>query len=226
MLTGTGLIERIYRSADAVVVELAAEVKPVTAKQFVTNQLRWLAKIAEECDRPYTLIKHPGIKPRKVPASMATPAPSEYDSILMPNLIGQIPLTPAFFRALDIIMVNPEDQWFLHRITPGFERQTQIAVSESAASLIVGATPLQATGRSRLEYMPQEEFDRMSQTFRRELSEDRFIRFGFDLFSPVTGGNWRHVEYEYQAVGVLPGGDILQLGRCRSCVGIPDRILK
>lgn len=71
MLTGIGSIDRIYRSADAVVVQLTPDLEPDAAKQFVGDHLKWLAGIAKECDRSYTLITHRGMKPRQVPASMA-----------------------------------------------------------------------------------------------------------------------------------------------------------
>lgn len=217
-----------WRIADTAIVVFCKSEKE--AKSRALNEYSIWAQLAYMWRRPKTFLRFPRCKPPGIEIIAEKPEElrgvmSEYSSIVpMPALVGEIPIAPVTRRALDTILDNPSEKWFLHRITPSFDRMTQIAVSEAAASLIVGATPLQAVGRSRLDYMPQSEFDRMAQTFRRDLSEDRLIEFDFDLYSPVTRGNWRHVNYQYQIVGTLPNGDLLQLGQCLSCVPIPDRV--
>jgi hypothetical protein len=218
MLTGIGAVERVWRSDDAVVVELAAAMKPAEAKQFIRDQLRWLARIAEECDRPHTVVTHRAIKPRKVPASMASSPLEEFSSIApLIHVLSPMPASVELMRALTTIAENPGQQWFLHRVSPDFNRMTQIAISEAARSLIVGATIEQALGRSRSDYMRPSELSRMQQEFRQRLSlGGSAIEYRFDLFSPATKANWREVEYDYLLIGQLPGGDLLQLGQCRN----------
>lgn len=220
-------IEADWRISDGAIVVFCRSEKE--ARSRAEQEYEIWANLAYMWRQPKAFLRFPRCRPPGIEITAKKTKElkgvMEYESIIpMPALVGEIPIAPVTRRALDTILDNPSEKWFLHRITPEFDRMTQIAVSEAAASLIVGATPLQAVGRSRLEYMPRSEFDRMAQTFRRDLSEDRPIEFAFDLFSPVTRGNWRRVDYRYQIVGSLPNGDLLQLGQCLSCVPIPDRV--
>jgi hypothetical protein len=125
-----------------------------------------------------------------------------------------LPITRRLLSALDAIAENPGEQWFLHRISPDLNRMTQIAVSESAASLIVGATPQQALNRDRRDYVDSNSLEDLKRLLRQQMSVGSSVETRWVGFSPVTKNDWRRFNYLYTIVDELPTGELIQLGKC------------
>lgn len=148
------------------------------------------------------LIKTTAIQERSMPAMSTL------------HIESPIPMSLGLARALTTIAERPEEQWFLHRISPDLNKMTQIAVSESAASLIIGATPRQALNRDRRDYVYPRELERLKQVMRQDMSLGSSLETRWLGFSPATGKDSRRFFYEYSIVDALPDGSVIQLGKC------------
>lgn len=155
------------------------------------------------------------------------PMEAEFGSIISPaTRIMGMAITPGVLRGLNTIASNPEEQWFMHRLSPDLKKMTQIAISESAASLIIGESVASAIGRDRSDYTPPEDLYDLTTAIRQNLSVGGApIYHTFTIFSPVTKADYRRVKYRYEIIEELPTGEVIQLGQCLEVERIPSPVL-
>lgn len=174
-----------------------------TAETFVRLYARNFARWALEFDRPHTLIHYGNSKPIKIPVCLALEEPM-LESVMLPGIqVATIRLSLPLVRELNHFLEHPEEKWSLIKLSPNLQIQTQIAMSESSRSLVVGASVEQAINRQRQQYWHLPDLEEMNRTIRQELEPNNprsVVTFSWLGYSPVTGTDWRRFTGEYRII--------------------------